>query len=122
MNKWIPLSEPFDRYEKYILLCLIFLCSNLNENLKAENIIRNIRKDILIRSKEFMAAKPVTVTASSCRRSAGGLHDFYSEGDYWWPDPAKPDGPYIQKDGQTNPDNFSDHRHAMIRFSDITAG
>ena len=64
---------------------------------------------------------PVTVTASSCKRSAGGKHDFYSEGDYWWPDPAHPDGPYIQKDGQSNPENFSDHRLAMIRMSDITA-
>ena len=23
-------------------------------------------------------------------RSAGGPHDFFSEGDYWWPDPAEP--------------------------------
>ena len=22
---------------------------------------------------------------------------------YWWPDPADPDGPYIRKDGVTNP-------------------
>ena len=68
-----------------------------------------------------MAEKPVTVTASSCKRSVGGVHDYYSEGDYWWPDPAKPDGPYMQKDGETNPDNFSEHRHAMVRFSEITA-
>jgi hypothetical protein len=91
------------------------------ENGLAEAVIRNIRKDILLHSKEYLEAEPVTVTSSSCLRSKGGLHDFYSEGDYWWPDPAKPDGPYIQKDGQTNPDNFSDHRHAMIRFSEITA-
>ena len=30
-------------------------------------------------------------------RSAGGPHDFFSEGDYWWPDPEHPDGPYIQQ-------------------------
>jgi len=69
----------------------------------------------------MLSEKPVTVTASSCKRSTGGLHDFYSEGDYWWPDPATPDGPYIQKDGQTNPDNFSDHRLAMIRMSEMTS-
>ena len=63
--------------------------------------------------------EPVTVTSFGCERSAGGKHDFYSEGDYWWPDPDNPDGPYIQKDGQTNPDNFVAHRHAMIRFSKI---
>ena len=69
----------------------------------------------------MLSEKPVTVTATSCKRSAGGLHDFYSEGDYWWPDPAKPHGPYIQKDGQTNPENFPDHRLAMIRMSEMTS-
>lgn len=52
-------------------------------------------------------------------RSAGDIHDFYSEGDYWWPDTLNLDGPYIRRDGQTNPDNFVSHRHAMIRFSSI---
>ncbi|HXE54247.1 MAG TPA: alginate lyase family protein, partial [Tepidisphaeraceae bacterium] len=52
-----------------------------------------------------------------CPRSAGGLHDFYSEGDYWWPNPKDPTGPYIQRDGMTNPDNFVEHRRAMIRMS-----
>jgi hypothetical protein len=104
-----------------LAFCLIFVFPFLNGNLEAANIIKKFRKDILLRSKEYLAAKPVTVIASSCKRSAGGLHDFYSEGDYWWPDPAKPDGPYIQKDGQTNPDNFSDHRLAMIRLSEMTA-
>jgi hypothetical protein len=62
---------------------------------------------------------PISVTASSCERSAGNIHDFYSEGDYWWPDPEDPDGPYIRRDGMSNPGNFSDHRHAMIRMNRI---
>ena len=62
---------------------------------------------------------PISLTASSCERSAGGNHDFYSEGDYWWPDPENPDGPYIRRDGMSNPGNFSDHRHAMIRMNRI---
>jgi hypothetical protein len=62
---------------------------------------------------------PETVTASRAVRSAGGVHDFFSEGDYWWPDPRHVDSPYIQRDGMTNPDNFVDHRRAMIRFSRV---
>src|SRR6478736_4848192 len=50
-------------------------------------------------------------------RSAGGEHDLFSEGDYWWPDPKDPSAPYVQRDGMTNPDNFVAHRHAMIAFS-----
>jgi len=66
-----------------------------------------------------MQQKPITVTAETSPRSSGGKHDFYSEGDYWWPNPADPGGPYIQKDGLTNPQNFVAHRLAMIRFSRI---
>lgn len=84
-------------------------------------VVENVRQETIRLADSLMKEKPVTVTASHCPRSAGGLHDFYSEGDYWWPDPSHPGGPYIQKDGQTNPDNFSGHRFAMIRFSDITA-
>ena len=44
-------------------------------------------------------------------------HDFFSEGDYWWPDPEHPGGPYIQRDGMTNPANFVEHRRALMRLS-----
>ena len=66
---------------------------------------------------QYLKEKPVTITASHSSRSAGGIHDFFSEGDYWWPDPKNPEGPYIQRDGMTNPDNFVEHRHALMRFS-----
>ncbi len=75
------------------------------------------RPRVLKASDRYLAEKPVTVTASGSPRSAGGKHDFFSEGDYWWPDPANPDGPYIQRDGMTNPDNFVEHRRAMVRLS-----
>lgn len=75
---------------------------------------------IISRATAHLTAPPVTITAFTCARSAGGKHDFYSEGDYWWPDSAHPDSPYVQRDGQTNPANFTAHRIAMIRFSEIT--
>lgn len=76
-----------------------------------------LKVEVLKRAEKDLNESPVTVTAFRCDRSAGGIHDFYSEGDYWWPDPLNPDGPYVQRDGQTNPENFVAHRHAMIRFS-----
>src|ERR1044071_9453133 len=75
------------------------------------------RPRVLKAANRYLAEKPVTVTAATSPRSAGGKHDFFSEGDYWWPDPKNPDGPYIQRDGMTNPDNFVEHRRAMIRLS-----
>lgn len=75
------------------------------------------RGRVLAAADRFLAEAPVTVTAARSPRSAGGRHDFFSEGDYWWPDPRNPDGPYIQRDGIGNPGNFVEHRRAMIRLS-----
>ena len=75
------------------------------------------RPRVLAAARRYLAEQPITITAARSPRSAGGVHDYFSEGDYWWPDPANPGGPYIQKDGMTNPDNFVAHRHALIRLS-----
>jgi Alginate lyase len=75
------------------------------------------RGRILRAANRYLSEQPLTVTAAHSPRSAGGPHDYFSEGDYWWPDPANPGGPYIQRDGMTNPDNFVAHRQALIRFS-----
>lgn len=82
-------------------------------------VLNTLKKQILTKASWAMTQTPITVTAESSPRSAGGKHDFFSEGDYWWPNPEDPNGPYIQRDGQSNPDNFVAHRKAMIRFSQI---
>ena len=63
-----------------------------------------------------LRVEPKTLIAARNPRSAGGLHDFSSEGDYWWPDPKNPDAPYLQRDGLTNPDNFVAHRQLLLSF------
>jgi len=75
------------------------------------------RERVLQAAKEYLSEAPLTVTASKSPRSAGGAHDFFSEGDYWWPDPQDPNGPYVQRDGMSNPDNFTDHRRYLMRLS-----
>ncbi|SHN45771.1 alginate lyase family protein [Chitinophaga sp. CF418] len=99
------------------ILLILLLCSAFNPPDKA--IVNVLREQVLKEAAWAKQQAPVTVTTQTCTRSAGGKHDFYSEGDYWWPNPAHPDSPYIQRDGMTNPDNFVAHRHAMIRFSRI---
>ncbi len=65
---------------------------------------------------------PISIAASRAALSTGGANDFYSNGDYWWPDSAKPDGlPYVRRDGQTNPANFNAHRLAIRRLRDAVA-
>lgn len=84
-----------------------------------KEIMAVLRNQVLSEAAWALQQQPITVTAQTSSRSAGGLHDFYSEGDYWWPNPLSADSPYIQKDGMTNPGNFVAHRHAMIRLSRI---
>jgi hypothetical protein len=75
------------------------------------------RARVLAQADRYLTDAPTTVTASHSPRSAGGVHDYFSEGDYWWPDPANPDGPYLQRDGMSNPGNFDEHRKALMRLS-----
>ncbi len=103
-----------------LLLGFIFSFNNaFSGNPIRTKLKKLLGKDILIKANEYLKLEPVTITASFSNRSAGNKHDFFSEGDYWWPNPENLTGPYIQKDGLTNPDNFVAHRKAMIRFSQI---
>ncbi|MCX5646113.1 MAG: alginate lyase family protein [Phycisphaerae bacterium] len=80
------------------------------------------RQRILRLADEALSVAPISITQFRAQLSEGGPHDFYSNGDYWWPDPNKPDGlPYVQRDGQSNPQNFSAHRMALRNMRDTVA-
>jgi hypothetical protein len=75
------------------------------------------RPRILKAAQRYLHEAPITITGFTSPRNPGSKHDYFSEGDYWWPDPENPDGPYIRRDGMSNPNNFNGHRHALIRLS-----
>jgi hypothetical protein len=80
------------------------------------------RARILKLADTAMSLEPITITRFRASQSAGGSNDFFSNADYFWPDPSKPDGlPYIQRDGESNPKNFNEHRMAMRGLSDAVA-
>jgi hypothetical protein len=80
------------------------------------------RQRVLNAASNALTLKPITITEFPARLSQGGPNDFYSNGDYWWPDPTKPDGvPYVQRDGQSNPGNFNGHRHCIAQLRDAVA-
>ncbi|HVM61303.1 MAG TPA: alginate lyase family protein [Verrucomicrobiae bacterium] len=77
---------------------------------------------ILKAANAALTIESITITKFHAEHSPGGPNDFYSNGDYWWPDPTKPDGlPYIQRDGESNPNNFSQHRLAVRNLRDAVA-
>jgi hypothetical protein len=81
---------------------------------------------ILRLANQWLPEKPQTITSFTSPRTPGGPHDFFSEADYYWPNLLNLNGPYKEIDGKSNPDNFQDHRRAMIRLSQavpaLTAG
>ena len=80
------------------------------------------RERILTAAAAALPLAPLTITKFRAQHSSGGLHDFFSNADYCWPDPAKSDGlPYISRDGQSNPANFNEHRMAMRQLRDAVA-
>lgn len=84
----------------------------------AEHIeINGEQTRVIAAADKYLNEEPVTITSFACDRSAGGKNDYYSEGDYWWPNPDDIDGPFIRRDGLTNPEIFNAHREALRRLS-----
>lgn len=81
------------------------------------NLATHEKPRVLSLAEAALGVQPVSLTAVRNPRSPGGPHDFSSEGDYWWPDPKNPDGPYVRRDGETNPANFLGHRRLMLAFA-----
>lgn len=100
-----------------ILFVTLLICWSVAAQQTTLNVAAFDRQRILKAANQYLKEAPITITASHSPRSAGGRHDFFSEGDYWWPDPQNPKGPYLQRDGMTNPDNFVEHRRALMRLS-----
>src|SRR5438105_9073305 len=101
------------------VLTLMLAAAPAAAQLDSTEVAHLERPRVVAAAERYLRQAPVTVTAFPAARSAGGSHDFYSEGDYWWPDPRSPDSPYVRRDGETNPENFVAHRDAMRRLSQI---
>jgi hypothetical protein len=64
------------------LLILLHLPVSGSERSIRHQTIKFLRTEIVARADKVLYEKPVTITSYTCDRSAGGIHDFYSEGDY----------------------------------------
>lgn len=103
----------------FLIISIYFSTTLAQVNIDSvKKLIINLDKARVVRDADkYLKEKPITITSFKAIRSTGGIHDYYSEGDYWWPDPKNPNGPYIRKDGLTNPNNFVAHRKLMRRLS-----
>jgi hypothetical protein len=126
VNSWIVSVHSFTYIHtqtaiiaRTLLCCgiLLLLSASVSPQQRKFDVAAIDRERVLKAARLYLSESPITITAATSPRSAGGTHDFFSEGDYWWPDPQNPNGPYIQRDGMTNPDNFTDHRRYLMRLS-----
>ncbi|RKN84087.1 alginate lyase family protein [Paenibacillus ginsengarvi] len=72
------------------------------------------RHELVAKADRSLDARPISITDTAAERSAGGRNDYYSNGDYWWPNPETPDGlPFVKRDGESYPEAFFAHREAL---------
>ncbi|HVZ32528.1 MAG TPA: alginate lyase family protein, partial [Polyangiaceae bacterium] len=70
-------------------------------------------------ANKLVGAPVVSVVQKTKLPASGDIHDYYSIGRYYWPDPHSPDGlPYINRDGDVNPevDSSAYDKHASDVF------
>jgi hypothetical protein len=100
--------------------CLIFTATAIAGT--SLNVADVDRGRILAAASSALTQPPITITAYPAKLSNGGPHDYYSNGDYWWPNTNSPDGlPYVSRDGQSNPNNFNKHRDCLRQLHDAIA-
>ena len=102
-----------------ILACLFVgnIFASKQNIIAATDIIKIDSLRIISEANKYLSVEPTPITKFSCDRSLGTKNDFYSEGDYWWPDSTNINGPYVKCDGLSNPENFTAHRKAMRDMS-----
>src|SRR5262245_15599682 len=71
--------------EVLLVCCVLITCASARQ--RVIDLASFDRDRILNAANQYLKEKPTTITASSSPRSTGGPHDYFSESDYWWPDP-----------------------------------
>ncbi|WP_019536581.1 alginate lyase family protein [Paenibacillus ginsengihumi] len=72
------------------------------------------RDELVRKAEQSLRAEPLHITSVQAPLSEGGPHDYYSNGDYWWPNPDTADGlPYVRRDGESNLNAFTAHRELL---------
>lgn len=90
----------------------------IKENLKRDQEQLQALKRI---GDKFLQTPPLSVTFHNSPAASGNPHDFFSEGPYWWPDEKNPNGPYIRRDGEVNPNRFNFHFEDMEKLGNAVA-
>ena len=76
--------------------------------------------ELRLNAEEKTALPNFSVTFNKSPAVSGNIHDYFSEGTYWWPDPKNPDGPFIRRDGEVYQGSFQHHLNDMSKMCEAT--
>jgi hypothetical protein len=99
------------------LLLTPHLCLGQSKSTARPDVAAIDQDRILQAATHALTQSPTPLTSIPAPHSPGTPHDFYSEAEDYWPDPAAPTGPYIVRTGPTNPAAFAAHRDALLNLS-----
>lgn len=77
------------------------------------------RDQLATEAEEAMDAGPFSVTHKDTLPPSGDVHDYLSQGPYWWPNPDTDDGlPYVRRDGEHNPEVDDLDKPELVQMMD----
>ncbi|KAJ3481117.1 hypothetical protein NLG97_g7904 [Lecanicillium saksenae] len=88
--------------------------------LRGDSSLQAALSHLQAQADNWLNQGPWTVTAKDKPPPGGTIHDYASQAPYYWPNPNTSDGcPYINKDGQRNPevDKYQDRKAVGKMFN-----
>ena len=64
-------------------------------------------KLVEIKADQWLKTGPWSVINKKQLPPSGDVHDYTSQAPYWWPSPSPNGSPYVQRDGEKNPEVYS---------------
>jgi hypothetical protein len=85
--------------------------------LSGDPVLNSAWRDLTKQAEKAINQGVFSVVQKKKLAPSGDKHDYMSMGPYWWPNPDTPDGlPYINKDGQVNPECRGSDRTSLKKL------
>jgi hypothetical protein len=91
----------------------------MSENIQ-QAILDFERERAIALAEACLEKQPINIGDCPAPLSKGGPNEYFSQSDYWWPNPDTENNlPWVRHDGETNPDNYDNHRVLVRRMRKV---
>lgn len=113
-----PFYHPDSKYNLYRLAHRIIRKESVALNPAIHQYYDAMPYIYIEKADEILKEKSPAITDYPAPGSSGTIHDYFSNGSYWWPNPDTNNHlPYIRRDGMLNPENFTKHKDLLLKLS-----